>query len=250
MLTALVSISAIFTGCTPAFHEEVTASDLDYSQLELKMQHAMDPEGRFNRAKTYCMRQLVTTQQSWMEPDLIQMVEVKFRRPDQFKLTTYTDNEPESAIIINGKQGWAVNYRTEKVNPIKEAMMPRLNAMMQLTNPANRLRNVFQNISVDRSRIDDEDFYRLTCSNPGRNPIYIYAGCNDFLTRRMRMNLSFNTGSTLDYDSQMLRYSMYEGIRIPDESVVRQGGTKQHSKVIYYKLDTEIDDSEFRPPLF
>ena len=48
----------------------------------------------------------------------------------------------------------------------------------------------------------------------------------------------------------MLNYSMYEGVMIPDESIVYQGSIEQKSKVIYYKLDVALDDKEFLPPLF
>ena len=42
----------------------------------------------------------------------------------------------------------------------------------------------------------------------------------------------------------------HEGVLIPDESIIRQDGGEQKSKVIDYKLDIKLDDSEFRPPLF
>ena len=57
-------------------------------------------------------------------------------------------------------------------------------------------------------------------------------------------------GYRLNYDSRMLSYGMYEGVLIPDESIIRQDGGEQKSKVIDYKLDIKLDDSEFRPPLF
>ena len=94
----------LLTGCY-SFSEKISATDITLDQLEDSMQSAMDPNGRFAKAKTYVMRQQITTDRSWMELPVVQMVEIKFRAPDQFKLTTYTDNEPEHIVIANGNNG-------------------------------------------------------------------------------------------------------------------------------------------------
>ena len=213
------------------------------------MQKAMDPNGRFAQAETCVMRQQISTDPGWLEPPEIQMVEVKFRRPDHFKLTTYTDNEAKNAIIASGGSGWLVDMERKKVITLDHQALQRVLAMVRLANPANRIEDVFEKVSIDRSRIDGEDFYRLTCVNGKNNPIYIYVDGREYLNRRMRMKFSGN-GKSFDYDARMLAYSMYEGVKIPDESQIEQAGTLQKSKVIYYKLDVKLDDSEFQPPLF
>lgn len=247
LFPAMLMLAA--AGCTAPFEETVSPADITVEQLESRMKQAMDPNGRFANAQTYIMRQQITTERGWMEPPQIQMVEVKFRRPDKFRLTTFTDNEPESAIIASGNRGWLVDLKRRKTVALDSRMLPRVLAMVRLTNPGNNLKNVFDKVVLDRSRIDDEDFYRFTCSNGSNRPMHIYVGSNDFLNKRLRMKLDIGN-TTLDYDSRMLCYSMYEGVMIPDESVVVQGGTEQRSKVIYYKLDANIEDSEFQPPLF
>ena len=47
----------------------------------------------------------------------------------------------------------------------------------------------------------------------------------------------------------MKSYTLYEGIRIPDESVSVTGDEEQTQKVIFYKLDVPVDDNEFNPPV-
>ena len=235
-------------GCT-SFSEEISAADISIDELEKRMQQAMDPNGRFARAKSYVMRQQVTTDRSWMELPEVQMVEIKFRAPDQFKLTTYTDNEPEQMIIASGNEGWFVNMDSKKVVRLDRHKLESVLMLARLTNPGTPLKEVFKKISIDRSRIGDEDFYRLTCFREKDTPMYIYVGCKDFFSRRLRMTMGV-PGSRIKYDSRMLNYSMYEGVMIPDESIVHQGSIEQKSKVIYYKLDVELDDKEFRVPLF
>ena len=243
------AILMLLSGCAASFEETVSASDLTIDELEKRMSRNMDPDGRFSRADTYVMRQQITTENGWLEPPLIQMVEVKFRKPDRFKLTTYTDNQPETAIIANGNQGWMVDYKREKIVTLEKNMLKRVLVMVRLTNPGNRVRNVFEKVSIDRSTIEEENFYRLTCSNGKNDPMYIYVDSKSYLNRRLRMTTTVN-GYRLNYDSRMLSYGMYEGVLIPDESIIRQDGGEQKSKVIDYKLDIKLDDSEFRPPLF
>ena len=238
----------VTAGCS-SFSEEISAADISLEELEKRMQQAMDPNGRFARARTYVMRQQVTTDRSWMELPDVQMVEVKFRAPDQFKLTTYTDNEPEHIIIASGDNGWFVDMNRKKVVPLDQKKLAGVLIMARLTNPGTRMQNVFSKVTLDRSRIGEEEFYRLKCSGKDGEPMYIYVGCKDFFSRRLRMQMGI-PGSRIGYDSRMLNYSMYEGVMIPDESIVRQGNIEQKSKVIYYKLDIELDDKEFRPPLF
>ena len=235
-------------GCR-SFSEEISASDISIDELEKRMQQAMDPNGRFARARSYVMRQQVTTDRSWMDLPEVQMVEVKFSAPDRFKLTTYTDNEPEQMIIANGSEGWFVNLDSKKVIRLDRQKLESVLMMARLTNPGTPLKKVFRKVAVDRSRIDDEDFYRITCFREKNTPIYIYVGCKDFFSKRLRMTMGI-PGSRMDYDSRMLNYSMYEGVMIPGESIVYQGSMEQKSKVIYYKLDVEFDDKEFRVPLF
>lgn len=235
-------------GCS-SFSEEISAADISIDELEKRMQQAMDPNGRFARAKSYVMRQQVTTDRSWMELPEIQMVEVKFRAPDHLKLTTYTDNKPEQMIIARSGEGWFVNMDSKKVVRLDRQKLESVLMLARLTNPGTPLKEVFKKISIDRSRIGEEDFYRLTCSREKNTPMYIYVGCKDFFSRRLRMTMGV-PGSRMNYDSRMLNYSMYEGVMIPDESIVRQGSIEQKSKVIYYKLDVELDDKEFRVPLF
>ena len=250
LLLMLFSAFCLFlAGGCGSFSEEISAADISIDELEKRMQQAMDPDGRFARAKSYVMRQQVTTDRSWMELPEIQMVEVKFRVPDQFKLTTYTDNEPEQMIIASGSEGWFVNMKSKKVIRLDRQKLESVLMLARLTNPGTPLKKVFKKITLDRSRIGDEDFYRLSCFREKDTPMYIYVGCKDFFSRRLRMTMGV-TGSRINYDSRMLNYSMYEGVMIPGESIINQGAVEQRSKVIYYKLDVELDDKEFRVPLF
>ena len=56
-------------------------------------------------------------------------------------------------------------------------------------------------------------------------------------------------GANAKYTAVMDTYAMYEGVMIAKESTTILNGIKQNYKVIFYKLNAKIEDSEFTPQL-
>ena len=48
--------------------------------------------------------------------------------------------------------------------------------------------------------------------------------------------------------SKIVRYGMHEGVRIPVEILTVKGGDTTRVRVVDYRLDVPIADSEFIPP--
>jgi hypothetical protein len=122
-----------------------------------------------------------------------------------------------------------------------------------LSNPANKIVDIFDKIKVYESSplVTDinEQYYKLVCSKDDLNPINLYLDKKSCLPRRIKAIFNINNNS-IEYDSTMKRYSLYEGVMIPDESIVEQDGITQESKVLHYKLDIKFPDNEFLPPVF
>ena len=94
------ALLALFAaGCATTEVEEPIPVDITLEELQSKMTRAMDPTGRYAKAKTYTMQQTTSTERFLDDPE-VQRVEVKFARPDSFSLTTYEDNEPLSGVNI------------------------------------------------------------------------------------------------------------------------------------------------------
>lgn len=244
----IFAMTGWFSGCA-SMGEVVSESDLSVAEIEAKKSLAIDPDGRYANAKTSVMRQEIRTATGWLDPDKIQMVEVKYEAPGNFKIVTHDENTPVFAIIINQNQAWAADYSAQSVAPIPQSMIKRVMILEKMSDPRTKLGDVFANVKAEKVTVDDEVFYRLTCANPGEAELRIYIDAKDFLPRRITGFFNVN-GSKYNYDSKIEHYGLYEGVRIPDESIIIQNGLEQHSKVIYYKLDVMIPQSDFRPPVF
>ena len=125
-----------------------------------------------------------------------------------------------------------------------------MRVLTEIARPGSRIDQIFSDISIQRCRIGDREYYKLRCSNPGMNPLEIYIDHDNYLTERIKGKISTGAISSISYDSRLLGYSLYEGVRMPEETVSTSNGEAQRSRVIDYKLNVPIDPAEFRPPVF
>jgi outer membrane lipoprotein-sorting protein len=262
MLNKLLKLTSTFiflillvSGCSSLddIDEDMVASSMSIEDIELKKNSILDPNGRYKKAKTSSLKQMVTTKASFTQPKEESMVEVKFQHPDKFKLTTYKDNQIAVAIIVNGPNAWMADYNSKKISILTKEQFKKISVIFQLSNPANKIVDIFDKIKVYESSplVTDinEQYYKLVCSKDDLNPINLYLDKKSCLPRRIKAIFNINNNS-IEYDSTMKRYSLYEGVMIPDESIVEQDGITQESKVLHYKLDIKFPDNEFLPPVF
>ena len=171
-----------------------------------------------------------------------------YKRPDKIKCTISEKGEPVSGYIINGNSAWNIDYKSRKVVPIDPQNMVMIKNLTKLNTPATSYLDVFKNVEIFRCKNSDGEFYKLTCSNTKNNSFDIYIDADTYLISRMVTTIKVNS-RTIKTDSVMKRYTLYEGIRLPDESVSTTGDEEQTQKILYYKLDAALDDSEFIPPV-
>ena len=248
--TLFLSAALAFrAGCATAEPEIESPADITVAELETKMRAALDPDGRYAKAKTFIQRQIVSTERFLDDPEE-QVVEVKFERPGNFRLTTLDDNVPVSGLIICGNKGWRVDFSGKQIEELTTAQLDQLKMLSGISNPDNSLSRALRDIQINNCRIGEDEYYKVTgLSRNAGTPVQIYIDRNNFLIHRIKAE--FRIGSrTLHYDSTIQRYSLYEGVMIPAETTVIQNGQKQSTRVIYYRLDAVIPASDFRPPVF
>ncbi len=236
---------AVLCGCSSLPDEIVSSSDLTLEELEQRMAKATDPEGHYAKAQSFVMRQELTTKR-FLDSPLVQMVETKFMRPDCFKITTYDDNKPTIAIISNDKGSCVVDYNAEKIRALDAKALRQIKRLGEITRPGSKLSQIFSDIKVEKSRIGDERYYKLSCPGDQGLVLNIYVDADSYQTER----ITIVKDGEVTYDSSLRGYGLYEGVRIPEETSVRAGGTENTSHVIYYKLNAVIDPAEFHPPVF
>jgi len=240
----------LLTGCA-GINEELFPADITLPKLEAAIARTTDPEGHYARSTTSIMRQEISDGTS----DLfgvkkMRMVEVKTMKPDFFRLTTYEDNEPVLALISNGRSCWVADYKKRRVKTLSDREFEKMRVLSEIARPGSKLHEIFKNIRIERSIIDENEYYKLTCSNPGDNPLEIYIDRKTFLTTRIRGAIKTAGLTDLKYDSTLTGHSLHNGVRIPEETTSSLGGEEQTSRVIYYRLNENIDPADFRPPVF
>ena len=227
----LLLFAVLLTGCA-GLSETLYPSDISVDELQKRKDNATDPDGRFAKAQTYIMKQQVSDA-SLFSPAAPKVIEQKYKSPDKIKCTISENGEPVSGYIINGSSAWNIDYKSKKVMPIAPQNMAMIKNLTKLNTPSTRYVDVFKNVEIFRCKADDREFYKLTCSNNKNNSFDIYIDANTYLIHK----------------SIMKSYTLYEGIRIPDESISVTDDEEQNQKVVYYKLDVPLDDSEFIPPV-
>lgn len=239
----------LLTGCGIFNSEpEEYPTDLNINQLQQRMQKASDPDRKYADANSYVQKQVLEVKKTFGEP-VQSIFEIKFKRPDMFKTTTLRDNQPVNSVIFNGKQAWLINYVNRTVAPIEGVRFETLKLLFAMGRPGISYTEIFKDIKLSQVRIDEMEYYKMVCTpHLGEQaPFIIYVGKNNFLTKMLETFEMIN-GESLKYTATMDTYAMYEGVMIAKESTTVLGGLKQNYKVIFYKLNANIDDAEFAPP--
>ncbi|MCP3965845.1 MAG: hypothetical protein GY750_01725 [Lentisphaerae bacterium] len=250
-LCLALPVACIFTaGCCILGGEQEKPADISLNVLELKMRQAMDPTGGYRNAQTYIQKQMLEIKRDWIGKKSF-IVEIKFKRPDLFKTTTIEDNRKRDAVIFNGKKAWLVDYKNNQVAEIKGPKLEKLKVIFGLGRPDSTYQDLFKKVVITETTFDDQPYYKLLCISKikDQDPISIYVGKNNFLTKRLETIERVN-GQKEKYVSTIEKYSMHDGVMIPAETTVQLDNVKQKSIVILYKLNAKIKDSEFKPPRF
>jgi len=223
-------------------------ADISIFKLQERMQRATDPDRKFADANTYVQKQMLEVKKTFGDP-VQSIVEIKFKRPDMFKMTILRDNQQVNSVIFNGKQAWSVNYSRRTVTPIEGLQFETFKFIFAMGHPGVSYTQIFKNVKLSQVRLDELEYYKMVCTPniSGLEPYTIYVGKNNFLPKMLETVEQIN-GENAKYTAVMDSYAMYEGVMIAKESTTVLNGVKQNYKVIYYKLNAPIDDSEFTPP--
>lgn len=238
----------VFSGC--AADLALRESDLSVKELEQKMAKALDPMGRFAAAERYVQRFEVKTSTGWLEPPQEQFMEVKFARPDNFKITISDDKGLLEGYIFNDAGGYRINYRSKSVKVLDKELLSHLRTMREIADPVMELETVFNHIEIKRGSVSDKEFYLLRCrKNPGDNPLEFFISAKNFRLRSSTGKIRIGT-ATLDYRSTVVNYALNEGLMVADLTESVTNGIKTESKLIGFKLNPHFTPDEFKIPVF
>jgi outer membrane lipoprotein-sorting protein len=211
------------------------------------MEKATDPNDYYRKARSYIMRQKMTTAING-EP-LMREVEIKFKLPNFLKTTTFKNGKPFLIILFTGKKAWRINPDTGVSKKITGKSYEIIEEFAALGHPANTLTDVFKDIKLTEIEENGQLYYKLECGMKYKDlpPVTFYVNANTYLTEQLETK-RFTDGTLVDYISRIDKYSNYKGVMIASETTVKLAGAKFLYQVTDYQLNVDIPGSEFKLP--
>lgn len=234
-------------GCSLFREYEEYESDITLDQLQGLMSRSSDPTGLYHHAHSYVQKQISRVIGIFWDDEYV--VEVKFKRPNSWRTITYEDNQPMNGVFYNGQQAWLVDYHSKIKKELTGKPLERIRNMLKLLQPDSTFSSTFEKVRLSQVRIDGVEYYKVVGSNPDQEPITIYVGKYSGLPKRLVTREKI-AGMTVDYQSVMDSYAMYDHVVIANQSTVTVDASTQIFRVVQYRLNVDIDDSEFLPPSF
>lgn len=248
ILFIAVSAVMLFSGCAADY--VCDESDLTVGELENKMRAALDPQGRFARAERFIQRFEVKVAKGVLEPPDEQMIEVKFSRPGNFKISTSDADGLQYAYVFNDKGGYMINYRKKSVIPLEKQLLQHLRTMREIADPVMELSSVFPLIEIKRCTAGDKEFYLLVCRKDAKAaPMNFYISARDYRLRSLTGKMKIGS-AVLDYSSTVVNYALNEGLMVADLTKSNTNGIKTSSKLVYFRLNPYFSSDEFKIPVF
>ncbi len=132
--------------------------------------------------------------------------------------------------IINRRAKFSASHRYWLPELNDAENVERLKNIMKLGDPTDSYQNLFKEVKLSQCKIDGREYYKMLCIPKNRNgaSLSIYVGKNSYLIRRIEISAPIN------YTSQIERYSLYEGVIIPEKTLITQNG-ETSSSIINYK---------------
>lgn len=250
VLTA-VFLLALLTACAPELMnlEPEEPSDLTVEQLVEKMRKATDPKGNYRNAKTYVMKQDLSKMRPGKKD--FYATEIKFKAPNKMRTTSFRDGKAFAAVIFNGENGWNVDLLKNKSTKIPDGIgLSLVRIFTKMATPGENVTEIFKKVTIDLSYKDGTKTYRLICDPcvDGIAPYVIYVDGKTFLTKKLETIMYAVDGREYLYSAHTVKYVWVDDIHLPEASVVYSLDQTDLSKLVDFKLNVEIPDSDFNPP--
>lgn len=246
--TLLVMLACFsFVVCAPG-QEGGNETGITLDKLLNNMDKAVDPDSKAKEIKTVISKY----EGSVAMQDIKLQVTSIFKSPDKSKtIIKAGESMPDSIELFNGRNGWTV-VPGMGVRQINGPQLDFMKFTAKLSNPANRMRDIFPKIEVAPvlEKIDGKDCYKLTCqADPKLNqlPLAIYVDSKTFLPAKMVVMVFTDMGQipgTTFYSD----YKNMNGLIIPTVQKTQTMGMEMSTKLISIKYNEAVADSEFELP--
>ncbi|MBO7089596.1 MAG: hypothetical protein J6W70_06800 [Lentisphaeria bacterium] len=237
-------------------------ADLTVDQLIKHMEAATDPEGKFKNAKSYILRQVIVeeseedadgnpfTQKTKKSIDQYES-ELKFRKPDFERQTSYRNGEPFACLLFKEGQAWTIDTKKNQATPITGHQLRLFRVFNSFSHPNNNLEDVFSHIDISTVYIKGARHYRVVCRTDDLEiaPYVMYVHADTYITTRMETILYTDGGQEFLYRAIPSRYEKRSGVLMP--TIISTAIGEDRNDVILLKefeLNVTFSDDVFQVP--
>ena len=225
-------------------------ADITLDELEEKMARAMDPNQTYRNAQAYFQRQNIEEEELFGVKH--QLVEVRFQRPDKFKLSYYKKHNAATEIVSANGRAWLVNHEKGVTSEITGTALAKVKIMLALGHPDTDYDKLFKRVDMSLVELeDDRQYYKLVChvDLAKSHPIIIYIDRTDYLPKRMIVTVNTPDGE-VHSESFIEQYQKFNDITVPALTRVKEGTREYTTRVVGYQLNSPFDDGTFQVPEF
>ena len=237
-------------------------ADLTVDQLIKHMEAATDPEGKFKSAKSYILRQVIVeesqkdaddnpfTQKTKTSVDQYES-ELKFRKPDFERQTSYRNGEPFACLLFKEGQAWNIDPKKNQATAITGHQLRLFRVFNSFSHPNNNLEDVFSRIEISTVYLRGARHYRVVCRTDDLEiaPYVMYVHAETFITTRMETILYTDGGQEFLYRAIPSRYEKRSGVLMP--TIISTTIGEDRNDVILLKefeLNVTFSDDVFQVP--
>ena len=237
-------------------------ADLTVDQLIKHMEAATDPEGKFKNAKSYILRQVIVeesqkdedgnpfTQKTKTSVDQYES-ELKFRKPDFERQTSYRNGEPFACLLFKEGQAWNIDPKKNQATAITGHQLRLFRVFNSFSHPNNNLEDVFSRIEISTVYLRGARHYRVVCRTDDLEiaPYVMYVHADTFITTRMETILYTDGGQEFLYRAIPSRYEKRSGVLMP--TIISTTIGEDRNDVILLKefeLNVTFSDDVFQVP--
>ncbi|HPO90678.1 MAG TPA: hypothetical protein P5270_06420 [Victivallales bacterium] len=230
----------LLVGLIISFIMNLNSEDFNCREISIKIKNASDPNSVFQSAKTYIIKQKIEV--TGGKKGVFE-AEIKYKSPDMLKTSYFFRDKLMNSIIIKGDKIWKISGIDNAAHEITGIEKERIKLFHDISSPKTLLCDVFDDMKIERVKINDEDLLKIIC-HPKKEDlpqITFFVAEGNYLQRRM---LTTNENGDA-YSAEIIKYSLIENVFIPAETKVLTGGIEQRIILEDFRLNTDIPDSEF-----
>lgn len=237
-------------------------ADLTVEQLIKHMEAATDPEDNFKNAKSYILRQVVVeeTQKEVDENPFSQRTkasvdqyesELKFRKPDFERQTSYRNGEPFASLLFKEGRAWTIDPKKSRATEITGHQLRLFRVFNSFTHPNNNLEDVFSKIDISTVYLRGARHYRVVCRTDDVEiaPYVMYVNAETFITTKMETILYTDGGQEFLYLAIPSKFEKRSGVLMP--TIIRTTiGEDRHDVILLkeFELNVTFSDDVFQVP--